>query len=67
MVFDEDSQPSIEKDLDERAEQPAKIDQDTTVFVTDEKKIPLTWQQIWNVSFCLLAWAFNICNITLGE
>lgn len=28
---------------------------------------PLEGSEIWNVSFCLLAWAFAVCNVTLGS
>lgn len=33
----------------------------------DENRTSLNRNEIWNVSFCLLAWAFAVCNVTLGS
>jgi purine nucleoside permease len=30
-------------------------------------RVSLSRTEIWNVTFCLLAWAFAVCNVTLGE
>lgn len=26
----------------------------------------LTWQHVWNLTFCLLAWGFTVANVTMG-
>jgi hypothetical protein len=73
MTFEEEDNEvsSIDQPIERQWDPAARAAPEQPVALgknkNDVDRISLTRTEVWNVSFCLLAWAFAVCNVTLGK